>query len=429
MKINIAQDDLYAHNLSEHPQGNRYRLSSQWLQFSFEQVEINTVDHFLTNNENFIYQIGTHNGPKYWCISTDGQCNLFDMISQKIKDALKQKQCVLHIDQTMEAFPLYEYETEFNTPRPVNYYKSFHKFCLDNSIDPRQIVYSTSNLQEHNLYSQWCKDNQVQQKMNIVALPFFACATQQRGFFDLIDQPDLRKDPHDVQYVDQIFYKNNNSISVYNCLNRVDRIHRNAFIAMLNYYNLIDNNIVSHNRFSPHIKDFLMMDKWPDHPAFQQKNIHDIKSKLPLVYDMKDFNINYAQNFNKDIYKKTWVSVITETFYQDPNPVVFFSEKIFKPIRAHHPFIIVGHSNSLKWLKKLGFQTFDKWWDESYDKIENPTARMQKICELLSDISRYDSNDWQKIYTQMQSCLENNYNKIIQTDWFTDSYNEVMENI
>ena len=172
-----------------------------------------------------------------------------------------------------------------------------------------------------------------------------------------------------------------------------------------------------------------MRDKWPDHPAFQQKNIHDIKSKLPLVYDMKDFNINYAQNFNKDIYKKTWVSVITETFYQDPNPVVFFSEKIFKPIRAHHPFIIVGHSNSLKWLKKLGFQTFDKWWDESYDKIENPTARMQKICELLSDISRYDSNDWQKIYTQMQSCLENNYNKIIQTDWFTDSSNEVMENI
>lgn len=426
MKINIAQDDLYAHNLAEHPQGNRYRLASRWLEYSFDQVEFNTVDYFLSSDKKFLYQIGTHNGPKYWCISTDGQCNLFEMISQKIITALKQKQCVLHIDQTMEAFPLQEYNTKYNNPRPVDYYKVFHKFFLDNSIDPKQIVYSTSNLYEPDLYAQWCRDYKVKEKMNIVALPFFACATQQRGFFDLVDQPDLRNDPHDVLYADQVDYKNNNPISVFNCLNRVDRVHRNAFIAMLNYYNLIDNNIVSHNTFSPHIKDFLMMDLWPDHPAFQQKNIHDIKDKLPLTYDMKNFATNYAQNFNEEIYKKTWFSVITETFYQDPNPVVFFSEKIFKPMRANHPFIIVGHPHSLQWLKKLGFKTFDTWWDESYDSITNPTERMETICKVILDLKTKTNADWLQCYDEMSSVLKHNYNHLINTDWFTNSYRDII---
>ena len=429
MKINIAHDSLNYHNLYESTKDNRYRTASQWLEFSFEYPTIKTVDHFLNTDERFVYEIGTHNGPKYWCITPDGKHNIFDYIPKKIIRALHTGQCALHIDQTMEAFPLHEYLTTYNDPRPVDYYKSIHNFLHTNKIKPKQLIFSTSNLLEHDLYDTWCKKNKQNEKFNIVSLPYFACATQQRGFFDLIDKPDTGDDPHDVSYADQMQYKKTNTIQNFNCLNRVERVHRYAFISMLNYYNLIDNNIVSHNVYPTHIKDFIMMERWPDHPAWQKENVHDTAKILPLVYDMKDFKVNYAQNFNEQIYKKTWFSLITETFYQEPCPVVFFSEKIFKPMRAHHPFVIVGHHNSIKWLKNTGFMTFDKWWDESYDDIENPTERMQKICELLLELKKYDQKQWEQIYSDMQTVLEHNYKKLIETDWYSRSYQKVIGNI
>ena len=429
MKINIGRDSLHAHNLSEHSQGYRYRLASQWLEFSFEHVEINTIDHFISTGQQFVYEIGTNNGPKYWCVSTDGKCNLFQLLSDKLINALKKRQCVLHIDQTMEAFPLHEYETPYNDPRPVDFYKHIHYFLDSNQIDGTQVIYSTSNLLEPDEYEKWLNKHNIQKKINIVALPFFACATQQRGFFDLVDRPDTGDNPHDVLYEDQLAFKSTNDCAVFNCLNRVDRVHRNAFVAMLNHYDLIENNIVSHNIFMPHIKDYIMMERWPDHPAFQKSNVHDTKNKLPLTYDMKNFDVNYAQNFNKDIYKKTWFSVITETFYQEPCPVVFFSEKIFKPMRAHHPFIVVGHPHSIKWLNKIGFITFDKWWDESYDDIQDPTQRMDEICRLLTKLSTFDQSQWIKIYQQQQHVLKHNYKKLIETNWYADMYRSTIGNI
>lgn len=429
MKINLGHTSLDHHNLWQDKKENRYRRSSRWLQYSIEEPTIDTVDSFINENKKFVYEIGTHNGPKYWCVSPDNTHNIFDLIPPKIIQCLKNKQCAIHIDQTMEAFPLHEYRTTYNDPRPVNYYKLIHNFLGTQGIDPKQLIYSTSNLLEHEGYDAWCKANNQKQKFNIIALPFFACATQQRGFFDLVDRPDTGDDSHDVAYKDQIDYKKQNAVQTFNCLNRVHRVHRTALISMLNYYNLIEKNIVSHNTLPSHIKERIMMERWPDHPAFQKSNVDSVRQILPLVYDMKDFSVNYAQNFNKEIYKKTWVSVITETFYQDPYPVVFFSEKIFKPMRANHPFIVLGHQHSIKWLNKIGFKTFGNWWDESYDDIEEPTARMERVCKLLQDLEKFSKDQWVQIYSEMQESLAHNYNMLINTNWYADSYRKVIGDI
>ena len=55
---------------------------------------------------------------------------------------------------------------------------------------------------------------------------------------------------------------------------------------------------------------------------------------------------------------------------------IFISEKTWKPIMVGHPFIMVGNKNNLKFLKDLGYKTFDKWIDESYDDIED-----ENYCE------------------------------------------------
>ena len=43
------------------------------------------------------------------------------------------------------------------------------------------------------------------------------------------------------------------------------------------------------------------------------------------------------------------------------------------------PFVMVNGHGSISKLKELGFKTFDKWWDESYDDEPNETDRLNKI--------------------------------------------------
>ena len=77
---------------------------------------------------------------------------------------------------------------------------------------------------------------------------------------------------------------------------------------------------------------------------------------------------------------------------------------------CHQPFVLVSHPNSLAQLKKLGFKTFDKWWDEHYDTIVTPTARMEAICKLTEELTNKSDSEWLEMYKDMQEVLEHNYN-------------------
>ena len=57
--------------------------------------------------------------------------------------------------------------------------------------------------------------------------------------------------------------------------------------------------------------------------------------------------------------------------------------KINKCFLTGHPFIVVASPKYLDYLKKLGFKTFNKWWDESYDNIIDENKRKQKIKEII----------------------------------------------
>ena len=43
------------------------------------------------------------------------------------------------------------------------------------------------------------------------------------------------------------------------------------------------------------------------------------------------------------------------------------------------PFIYVGARHSLQMLKELGFRTFDKFIDESYDDVKDNYDRLESI--------------------------------------------------
>ena len=116
-------------------------------------------------------------------------------------------------------------------------------------------------------------------------------------------------------------------------------------------------------------------------------------------------------------YEQCFCAVVTETKYS--HPVATFSEKTLNAIYNHRPFILVAPPYTLEYLKKYGFQTFDKFWDESYDREENHEKRLIKIFKLIDYIDNLSITSLRSLYTSMMPLLKHNYEVIknIPKDW------------
>ena len=109
--------------------------------------------------------------------------------------------------------------------------------------------------------------------------------------------------------------------------------------------------------------------------------------------------------------KRSYVELITEFTHSDEH--VSISEKLSQAILSKKPFIIVGDKGYLANLRRLGFKTFDGFWDEGYDELPY-NERIDAIAKVVKRIVDYtelqrDGTEWEydKVLQQM---LEFNYN-------------------
>jgi len=105
-------------------------------------------------------------------------------------------------------------------------------------------------------------------------------------------------------------------------------------------------------------------------------------------------------------YLKTFCSVINEPYFA--YPFGLYSEKVINASILKRPFIIVGPPHTLKYLQDQGYQTFSKWWDESYDDIEDHQERLLKIFTVFDYINNLSLSEIKKIYNEMKSVLDHN---------------------
>ena len=87
------------------------------------------------------------------------------------------------------------------------------------------------------------------------------------------------------------------------------------------------------------------------------------------------------------------------------------------------PFIIFGNPHTLKKLKELGYKTFDKWWDESYDNEIDTNKRFDKIVNILEHISESDMDKCFQIKNEMKEILIHNYKHMFKTDDISNLFN------
>ena len=134
-----------------------------------------------------------------------------------------------------------------------------------------------------------------------------------------------------------------------------------------------------------------------------------------LVYNgpVKSHSFDCHENHSAEIcidkltpWNTSFLHIVTETVWQDK---IHFTEKIFKPIVMHQPFVVVQAPGSLKYLQSYGFKTFGDWWDESYDDMQDPAERLQAIAKIINDIGGKDISELEKLRMEMAGVLEHNF--------------------
>jgi hypothetical protein len=172
------------------------------------------------------------------------------------------------------------------------------------------------------------------------------------------------------------------------CLNKTPKPHR------IDMFRFLKSNYFSESflSYAPHILDDL------NH----------------FVFDTTD-NMEYSNlycAYPHEGQTKSFCNIVTESIVD--NGPIHITEKTDKCFSAGQPFVLLGGPYYLKKLKELGFKTFDKWWDESYDLEEDYHKRLYKVKSTIHQIAKWGLDECEEIYKEMIPTLEHN-KKLAQT--------------
>jgi len=342
---------------------------------------------------NYAYNIGTWQDAQYWTGWQGNQvgfdCFLNHVPPEVMADA-QQGRALLVIDNLNEGF----YE-----PRLYEY---LHQCCAEYALPPSSLCFLTGNDLDHRGYAEWCDGLGIRARITIIGFPHLL----------YMQQLNLRNSTRPT-WEDQIAAKRDGRpISLYNCLNRVSRQHRELMVMKLIESDLHQEGLVSHNQLWYH--------GWPDW-GVPEAVINKAKAVLPLIVDDADFDNNKAMHINTSIYTNSWFSVITETHAFDEPHNLFISEKLWKPIWALQPFMVWGHQNTLALLRSWGFETYGCLWDETYDRQTDP-ARLELILQNLREARWHrDKLHW---WMRCREVCEHNQQLFCDMDWFNSSHHQ-----
>ena len=131
--------------------------------------------------------------------------------------------------------------------------------------------------------------------------------------------------------------------------------------------------------------------------------------RLPEKYELPGIKPEDYPRWGKDQdiydlpYNDTICSIVSET--NDNDYEVFMTEKIWKPIIAGHMFVVHGNYLYLQKLREIGFRTFSKYFDESYDLEKDPDKRITKLVEVIKQIKSLNTQD---LYLNSQALRKHN---------------------
>jgi hypothetical protein len=186
------------------------------------------------------------------------------------------------------------------------------------------------------------------------------------------------------------------------------RDHRVLFLYNV-FKNGLENNHISAPRTCQyeHVDISIIAQKYTN--VYQ--DIADVfeRAELPRLFEGEDQQLmhsyqlgNFAEAADSLIY------VPTETVYFGRR--THLTEKTFKAIALEMPFVLVAPAHSLEYLREYGFRTFAPYIDESYDTIEDPVERIERVTAILLEIQARSAAAKNQLWHELLPIVEHNYN-------------------
>lgn len=206
------------------------------------------------------------------------------------------------------------------------------------------------------------------------------------------------------------------------------RVYRSIFVAELLKNSILNRGHVSYSFTCPeHGSALANLDLAVDTYHIDASYMEEIKSYVPT----KNLRIESEKEIpNGSSYigatsqtMQSFCQVVTETCYWENK--THLTEKIFKPIVCKQPFLLLGCVNNLEYLKSYGFRTFDKWWDESYDSIDDPIHRLWAVIKIVKQISTMPNSQLKELLVEMNDVLEHNYNLFYSRSFINHAWQEM----
>jgi len=201
----------------------------------------------------------------------------------------------------------------------------------------------------------------------------------------------------------------------YSCLCRgTPRNHRYGIIYNLWQSNLLSKGNVScvtykeliETKNSNWIDDAVSSDEFMSNFTNWNNNKNKFTDLLPLTYDNKcNSHWNVNEYNESEIFENSFLWIASET--KKTHTGVYITEKTWKAIAYGSPFCINGDLGSLQYLKKIGFKTFDKFWDESYDR-DDDIVKIKKITNIIEHICNKNLQELNELYVEMLPILKYN---------------------
>ena len=134
--------------------------------------------------------------------------------------------------------------------------------------------------------------------------------------------------------------------------------------------------------------------------------LHRTVEGYPITDELID-----EQNFIKNYYYESFCNIVPESSLD----YIFLTEKIDKPLYAKQPFLVLGACGYLSKLHELGFKTFNKWWDESYDLEKDNKKRIDKVIKNIDYINSLTMTEVSDMFNEMIPILD--YNNYVRTKY------------
>jgi hypothetical protein len=406
--VSVAYDDINKPNLSEYDYAPNWLIGENvhpkrylhWLQIDnflgnqFHTFNKNTTEYFYNSNEKFIYPIVLYSNDlfeKYEIVE----------LNNLLVESIKKKKAKL----------VFFYITEGWFGEDVSHYNWLDRLSIKYKFDKEDITIITSNLLAEEVYTG--------DKFTIITYNYFT----DELFFALIN----KRDEHNLnsfktKYLN--FVDNFKLEKHFLCFNNLSKLHRLwMFYELMNNAKLKDKSILSLNKNTTNKTFYDIVSIANNKELMEYYKTYD--STTGYSYDTTNWvkDVQTGDSINIEAHLKTFVNVITETL-TSPD-IIFITEKTYKSIYTCQPFIIVGNFGTIKKLKELGFKTFDNWWDESYDDEPDLEMRIQKIINVLEEISNWDLDKCAKVRNEMKEVLIHNYNKMLDKSEIIKFYSHI----